>query len=203
MARPEFKRRTGLLDDAVVEGQIAHDLANAVKGDELVGELLHVDPVVELFEGDWSRTGVAQASQGIKGPAPTFFGEGVAQVDRVIGIARTEGLKQLALDSHADEIENDVIGQLDGVDELTGGFESIAIDEFQQKAHQVDFVDAGGADIGWLGGDAMQEGIELFLGDSADGNEIVAEPAAVIGHAHERFGNVAIGDELCADQQIP
>ena len=134
--------RTGLLDDAVVECQIAHDLANAVEGDELVGELLHVDPVVELFEGDWSRTGVAQASQGIKGPAAAFFGEGVAQVDRVVGIARTEGLKQLALDGHADEIENDVIGQLDGVDELAGGFESIAIDQFQQKSHQVDFVDA-------------------------------------------------------------
>ena len=51
-------------------------------------------------------------------------------------------------------------------------------------------------------GNAMQEGVELFLGDGADGDEVVAEPAAVLGQALERLGNVAFGDQLGANQQI-
>jgi hypothetical protein len=49
----------------------------------------------------------------------------------------------------------------------------------------------------------MHEGVELFLGNGADGNEVVAEPAAVLGQAHQCFRNVVVCDELCADQQIP
>jgi len=112
-------------------------------------------------------------------------------------------LQQLALDGHADEIEHEVIGQLDGVDELAGGFEAIAIDEFEQQAHQVDFVDAGRADVGRLGGDSMQKGVEFFLGDGSQGYEIVAKPPAAVGRAHQCFSDVIFGDELCADQQIP
>jgi hypothetical protein len=49
----------------------------------------------------------------------------------------------------------------------------------------------------------MHEGVELFLGNRADGNEVVAESAAVLGQTHECFRNVVVRDELCAYQQIP
>src|SRR5208282_832926 len=157
--------RAGLLDHAVVKGKIAEGLSNAVEGDELVGELLHVDPEVEFLEGNGAGTGVAETSQSIESPAPAFFSEGIAQIDRVIGIARTQGLEQLALDGHADEIENNVVRQFDGFNELACGLETIAIDEFEQQGHHVDFVDAHRADVSRLRGDSMHEGAELFLGN--------------------------------------
>ncbi|MGO9432890.1 MAG: hypothetical protein ACLPH3_12370 [Terracidiphilus sp.] len=49
----------------------------------------------------------------------------------------------------------------------------------------------------------MQKGVELFLGDGADGDQIVAEPTALLSKACEGFRNVVVSDELCADQQIP
>jgi len=49
----------------------------------------------------------------------------------------------------------------------------------------------------------VQKGVELFLGNGADGDEIIAEPTAVLGKACEGFRNVVFCDELCADQQIP
>ena len=43
-------------------------LADAIVGDELVGELLQADLVVELLERDRRGTGVAQARQCVDGP---------------------------------------------------------------------------------------------------------------------------------------
>jgi hypothetical protein len=49
----------------------------------------------------------------------------------------------------------------------------------------------------------MHEGVELFLGNGAYGNEVIPESAAVLGESRQCFRDVVFCDELCADQQIP
>jgi hypothetical protein len=96
-----------------------------------------------------------------------------------------------------------VVGQLDGIDKLTGGFEPIAIDELEQKAHQVDFINPRGTDIGRLRGDPVHEGVEALLGDGAKSDEIIAEAAAMLGEAHKCARHILFSDELGVDEQIP
>ena len=95
-----------------------------------------------------------------------------------------------------------MVGQLDGVDELARGFETVSVNEFQQQGHQVDFIDPGGTDVGRLGRNAMQEGIQAILGDGANGNEILAESATLFGETDEGPSYILFCDELGIDEQI-
>ena len=97
---------------------------------------------------------------------------------------------------------DDVVGQLDGVDELPRGFEAVTVDEFEQQSHQVDFIDAGGLDISRLGGDAMEEVIEPLLRDSAEGDQVISQAATPFGKAVKGIGHVFFRDFPRKNQQI-
>jgi hypothetical protein len=66
----------------------------------------------------------------------------------------------LALDGHLNKIVDEAVWELDGLDELADGFKVIDVDDAQQEAEEFGGVDMRGREIGGLGGDAMQEGVE-------------------------------------------
>ena len=187
MARPEFKRRAALLDDFVFEGEVAEAAADAVEGHQLVGELLHVDAVGEVVEGDRSGPDVAQPLQGIEGPALALFSKGVGQIERAVGVAHAQSAQQHAVDGHLHQFGHDVVRQLDGVDELAAGFKSACVHDLHEQAHQVELVDSRGRNVCGLGGNAMQKSIEHTLVNGSDGHQVVAQAAAVGSHMLKRL----------------
>jgi hypothetical protein len=129
MARPELSAGPHCSMHAVVEGELAEAIANAVEGDQFVGELLQVDAIGEVFEGNGGRSNIAQALEGVEGPALAFFGEGVGEIEGAAGVAHAERAQQHAVDGHLHQLGDDVEGELDGFDELAARFKAARIDE--------------------------------------------------------------------------
>ena len=61
---------------------------------------------------------------------------------------------------------------------------------------------SGGGRYRRLGGNVVQEGVERLLRDDSEGDEVLAESAAVAGLALEGFGYVVGSDEFGLDEQI-
>ena len=202
MARPEFSAGPHCSMMLVFKGKLAEAVADAVEGDQFVGELLQVDAVGEVLEGDGGGTGVAQALEGIEGPALALFGERVAQIEGAVGVAHAQGAQQLAVDGHLHQFGDDVIGQLDGLDELAGGLKPAGIHDLQQQAHQIELVDSRGLDAGRFGGNAMQKSLEHPLVNGADGHQAIAQTGSVGGLMRQRLVDIRNADQICLDQQI-
>ena len=191
-----------MLDDAVIECEIAQSATDAVKGHQFVGELLQVHAIGEVFERNRGRPDIAQALQGIEGPALALFCEGVSQIERAAGVAHSESAEQHSVDCHLHQLGDDVDRQLDGFDELTAGFKAARIDQLHQQAHEVKVFDSRGLDVCGLGRNAMQKGIEHTLLDGADGHQIFAHTTAARDRTVKRLGHICRADQVRLDQQI-
>jgi hypothetical protein len=170
--------RPGLLDDAVADREAGHDAADAIAGDEFVGELLLVDLCGELFESDGGGAGVAGLLEGVEGPALAFFGDGVGHLRATVGGAAAEAEEELAIHRQADDLKDDLRGQLDRVGELADGLESAVVDEFHQQGEEVVDVDVRLGQASGRVWHAVQEGVEAGPGDGAHGDEVVAQVLA-------------------------
>jgi hypothetical protein len=161
------QRWTALLDDALGHGQFAKGFADAVIGDQLVGQLLQVDLLIKFVDGHGSRTGVAHLRQGVDDPAAASVGEGVTQVERVARLAGAECAQQLPVDGHLHQFDDDVVGQFDGGNKLAQRLEVLDVDELDEQAQQISGVELGGGDVMRFCWHPLEEGVQGCLGDAA------------------------------------
>jgi hypothetical protein len=78
----------------------------------------------------------------------------------------------------------------------------IHIDHPHQEAKEIDWVDPGGGNVVRLRWHAMDEGIQHFLGDGADGNQSRAEAPPDFSLHFECPCNILYRDQFGLDQQI-
>ena len=196
------QRRSALFDDAVFKGQFAEGLADALEADQFVGQLLQVHLVGEFLQGDGSGSDIAQPLQRLDRPALALLGERVAHINLAVGVAHPQGAQQLPLNGHPDQLGHDMVRQLDGIDDLTGGFQVACIDQLHHQAEKIKLVDSGGRDIRGLSGNALQKGVQRPLVDGSEGHQIFAQTAAIRGHTLERLGHILGSDQIRLCQQI-
>ena len=137
MARPEFN--AGPACSMMLSSKVSSPrrLADAVEGDQLIGQLLQAHLVGELLQRHRRGPDIAHALQRVDGPALALFGERVAHVDRAVGVAHSQRAQQLPVDGHLHQVRNNVVGQLDGFDELAAGLQPAHVDQLHQQAEQI------------------------------------------------------------------
>jgi hypothetical protein len=113
------------------------------------------------------------------------------------------GVEELAVDSHADEADDDVVGELDGVDERSDGLEAFLVDQLEQQGEEFGLVDAGAFDVEGFGGNAIEEVVEGFPGNGAIGDEVVAKASAILGLEDDGVCDLLRSDEFRLEEEIP
>jgi hypothetical protein len=73
-----------LFDDAVFKGKLAKAVADAVVGDQFVGQLLQAHAAGEIIEGDRCGPDVAQPLQGVESPALALVSEREDHIERAV-----------------------------------------------------------------------------------------------------------------------
>ena len=196
------QRRAGLFQNALLHLQIAHRLANAAHGNHFAGQLLHIDLITELRDGNRGRPRVPKPLERIDRPSPPLFGERITHVDHVVGVAGSQGVQQLPVDRHVHQFAHHVVGELDGIDELTYRFQPAGVDQLHEKAEQFIFFNAGSCNVDRLGGNAMQIGVQGRLVNCAGGDQVVAQTSTVVVAPRQRRRHIRFRHALGPDQQV-
>ena len=197
-----IQRRAAPAPGSQVHLQVADGGLDALHGDGFAGGFLQVYLLGKVFDGDRGGPGVAQPFQRVHGEAPALLRESVPHVDQAAGLARSQGMKQMAIHRHGHELNNHVIRQLDGVNILPRRFQASGVDQLHEQGHELSVFNTCGGDIGGFGRNAVQKAFEGAPVDGADGDQIVAQSAALRGPAGQRCGHVCFRDPLGPDQQI-
>ena len=87
---------------------------------------------------------------------------------------RSEGTQKLTVHGHLDQVQHDKVRQLDGIDELTVGFQAPGVDQLHQQAQQIGLVNPRCRDTRGLGRNAVDKSIQHPLVDGSDGHQIFA-----------------------------
>jgi hypothetical protein len=127
------QRRAALLDDFLGNREVAEGFPNALIRHQLVGQLLHVDLLVELIQSYRRRSRVTHLRQRVHHPPASAVGEGITHVQRIAGLARTQGAQQLPVNRHLHQLHHDVVRQLDGRDELAQRLQMIDVNQLTSR----------------------------------------------------------------------
>lgn len=191
----------GLLNEHVCDDEIFEGSADAGVSYGFVGEFLAMDLLVEVVDRYWSGSGIAAPLECVAGLAFAFLGEGVADVAEVFCV--TAGcFKEMAVDGDLDEFGDEMRSELDGVFELRDGVEAFDVDELEEEGEEFRRVDAGFFQGAGFFGDAVEECLNGFTGSGADGDQMIAETAAVSHLTCRSDENLVFCDQSRTDQHF-